>query len=1030
MTAMKKPLSVLMAVLLVFTFIATVPVTVFAANEEEAVLSQEEIELNKKVDGDYEYVITNDGSETMLVKYIGTETKVTLPSKLAGLSLTAIGDGAFAGNTAIEEVKLDNSILTLGNEVFKGCTALKKIRNTGSLTTMGEGVFEDCTALESIEFPESVTEVSARLFKGCTSLTEIKPHKNLKGASVDAFEGTPWEEAQADGPLVFGRILYGAKGNVADIVVPKGVSIIEDYVYLGHDEVKTLTLGEDVEDIGLYAFQNCVNLEEVNVDDAIGVIYEGAFKGCTSLKSIDFSESTLATVSYAAFMGCSSLEEVKLPETMYTIGDYAFADTAISGIDLLKNVTTIGTNTFAGCKHLVNINVAEKNKEYSSNDGVLYNKKGKTLITMPAGKTDSFCIPESVQEIGAYAFLGSALTEVTLPENSSLNKIGAKAFMNSAIERIEIAGAVEKINADTFKNAAKLSSVTFKCNAACEGEEEILPALTYIGASAFEGCVALTEIELPSSLHDIASSAFKNTGLKSVVTGDGLKNIGTYAFADNKNLSSLTLGENVANIGDYAFTNCVKLNAVVLPASVVDFSGSVFAGCTGLTKLALADGNTAYKAIGAAVYSADGKSLVVAGNNKTQSIIIANGTEVIEAGAFDMCPNVVTISAPETLTVIKGNALDNTKWYKNGKDALYVGKILYKVKGTMPTLTVEDGTVAVADGAVANNKSVVSVKLPGSLKYIGDNAFEGVLVTKIVVPQNVTYIGANAFKDATKLKTVSMPKAPETLGSGAFSGCEALVGITVPVSIKVIASDTFAGCKALKDVQVLGAEKINKSAFSGCESLEAFTVSSATTEIDPMAFDGCTSLTAFRVEDGNAVYSSADGVILSANDEGVFNTIALYPAGKAGEYTVADGIEYIGAGAFYNCDALTGIVFSNSVKEIKEEAFFDCDNITSVNIPENVKKIGSLAFASCNELREFVVNSNLTDYEENAFDGCYYMNYDSVTISVADGSSSILVIVVAVFVIIAVVAYIVYRRKQKKAEQEIIAKNKEKAEVK
>ncbi|MGN0527234.1 MAG: leucine-rich repeat domain-containing protein [Acutalibacteraceae bacterium] len=1030
MTAMKKPLSVLMAILLVFTFIAAVPVTVFAADDEEVVLSQEEIELNKKVDGDYEYVITNGGSETMLIKYTGTDSKVTLPSKLGGLSLTAVGDGAFAGNTTVEEVKLDNSILTLGNEVFKGCTALKEIKNTGSLTTMGEGVFEDCTALEKIVFPEAVTEVSARLFKGCTSLTEIKPHKNLKGAAPDAFEGTPWEDAQADGPLVFGRILYGAKGSVADVVVPKGVSIIEDYVYLGHDEVKTLTLGEDVEDIGLYAFQDCVNLETVNVDEAIGVIYEGAFKGCTSLKSIDFSESTLATISYAAFMDCTSLKEVKLPETIYTVGDYAFANTAICEIEFFKNVNTIGVNTFSGSKQLSSINVASKNKEYSSNDGVLYNKKGNTLITMPAGKTGSFQIPEGVQEIGAYAFSGSALTEVTLPENSSLNKIGAKAFMNSAIESIEIAGAVEKINADTFKNAVKLSSVVFKCNTAAEGEEEILPALTYIGTSAFEGCSALTEIELPSSLHDIAASAFKNTGLTTVVTGDGLKNIGSYAFADNKNLKSLTLGENVATIGDYAFANCSKLGALVLPASVVDFNGTVFAGCTGITKLALAEGNKAYKAVGATIYSADGKSLVVAGNSKTQSIIIANGTEVIEAGAFDMCQNLVTISAPATLTVIKGNALDGTKWYKNGKSVLYVGKVLYKVKGTMPTLSVQDGTVAIADGAAANNKSVVSVKLPGSLKYIGDNAFEGVSVTKLVIPQDVTYIGANAFKDASKLKKVSMPKAPEALGCGAFSGCEALTEILVPVSVKVIASDTFAGCKALKNVQILGAEKINKFAFSGCENLETFTVSASTTEIDAMAFDGCTALTSFSVEDGNTVYSSKDGVILSANDEGVFNTIALYPAGKAGEYTVADGIEYIEAGAFYNCDALTGIVFSNSVKEIKEEAFFDCDGITTVNIPENVKKIGSLAFASCNELREFVVNSNLTDYEDNTFDGCYYMDYDGVTISVADGSSSVLFVVIAVFVIIALVAFIVYRKNQKKAEQEIIAKNKEKAEVK
>ena len=88
-------------------------------------------------------------------------------------------------------------------------------------------------------------------------------------------------------------------------------------------------------------------------------------------------------------------------------------------------------------------------------------------------------------------------------------------------------------------------------------------------------------------------------------------------------------------------------------------------------------------------------------------------------------------------------------------------------------------------------------------------------------------------------------------------------------------------------------------------------------------------------------------------------------------------------------------------------------------MPESARDIGSYAFASCDELREFVVYSNLTDYADNAFDGCYYINYDAVTIKVEDSSASILIIVAAVFVVIGVVWYLVYQKKQKKLEKEI-----------
>jgi hypothetical protein len=111
--------------------------------------------------------------------------------------------------------------------------------------------------------------------------------------------------------------------------------------------------------------------------------------------------------------------------------------------------------------------------------------------------------------------------------------------------------------------------------------------------------------------------------------------------------------------------------------------------------------------------------------------------------------------------------------------------------------------------------------------------------------------------------------------------------------------------------------------------------------------------------------------------------------------------------------------FAEGFGNIGDEAFFDCDGIKTITMPESARNIGSYAFASCDELREFIVYSNLTDYADNAFDGCYYINYDAVTIKVEDSSASLLIIIAAVFVVIGVVWYLVYQKKQKKLEKEI-----------
>lgn len=1009
MTALKKPLSGILAFILIFAFMFVTPVVAFAEDGETVEFSAEEIALNKKVDDGFEYVRTVDGTAAILVGYVGTDGDVKIPSSINNLKVIEIADDAFNGNTTVVEVKMNSNITKIGDRAFMNCTSLKSVGGIKSVTSFGESIFEGCTSLEDITIPDTVVNIPKRAFYGCTSLVDLKPHKNLKSVALDALEGSAWENAQPEGALAFGRICYGYKGNISSLLIPEGVSIVEPYAFLGCDQIKSVEFGPDVEEIGLYAFQNCTNLETMVCGTAVSIIRAGAFKGCSSLKAADFSECTISTIGYESFAGCSSLQSVALHETLSEIGERSFQDTAIKTIEFGKNVNSIGKDAFLGNKVLESIVVTEKNKEFSTVDGVLYNKNGNSLIIYPVAKKGAFTLPQGVEEIREGAFKNATLSDFTIPQDSALNTIRNNAFEGSMITSISLPEAVTVINAETFKDAKKLQSV------------EMGSAVTYIGKSAFEGAWDLKDISLPDALRDISACAFKNTGLVTANIGNGVVRIGTEAFSDNRSLKEVVLGENLEKLGTGAFKNCVALSKINLPANVNSFDMTVFAGCTGLKKIAISNDNTNYKVQAGAVYSADGKTLVAVANNTLKTLKIADGTEVINANAFDLAGAVSSITFPKTLKVVKDFALDTTAWYKSqGNGAIYAGKTLYKVVGNVPDVKIADGTLSISDSAISN-QTVKAVTIPKSVKTIGANAFMNSAISSITIPESVLEIGNNAFENATLLKKVKLSDKLENMGKAVFKNCSSLQEIVLPLTIENLPVDTFLNCKSLKKVNLGSVETIGKFAFKGCEALITVELPISLTELDPLSFYGCTSLESINVVTGNAKFKSVEGVVISADEDGNFNTLALYPAGKQGGYAVTEDIKFVADKAFYNCDNLTEITFSDNIENIGNEAFFDCDAITVVTLPAGARRVGDYAFASCNELREFAVNSNLTEYADNVFDGCYYFNLELVTINVTESSAVFIIAVVAIFVVICVIWYFKYQKKQVIVEQEIKA---------
>lgn len=164
--------------------------------------------------------------------------------------------------------------------------------------------------------------------------------------------------------------------------------------------------------------------------------------------------------------------EVKWIGDRYFYGAMFFQDRAgITSVVIPSSVISIGESIFSGCTSLAKITVSPDNKNYSSVDGVLFNKDMTILIRYPEGAADSsYVVPNSVVEIYSNAFIGC-----------------------NSIKSITLSKGLKKIYDGTFANLTNLESVIVQ-----EGVQ-------HIGNKAFENCSSLKQISLPESLISIGS---------------------------------------------------------------------------------------------------------------------------------------------------------------------------------------------------------------------------------------------------------------------------------------------------------------------------------------------------------------------------------------------------------------------------------------------------------------------------------------------------------------------------------------------
>ena len=612
------------------------------------------------------------GTSTIKVTgYKGTESSFVIPSYIANVPVTAIGNYAFQ-NLTITSAVVSNSVTSIGQGAFSGCSSLQEI----TIPFVGGS---RKTANNTYQYPFGYI-FGTSSYTGGKATTQYYYGSSTSSKTSDTYYiPSSLRKVTVTG----GNILYGAFSgcsSLTSITIPDSVTSIGDYTFRNCSSLMSITIPDSVTSIGSYAFYNCSSLTSITIPNSVTSIGDSTFSGCSSLTSITIPNS-VTSIGKSAFYNCSSLTSIiipdsvtsiesqtfyncfnlmsiTIPDSVTSIGDYTFRNcSSLISITIPDSVTSIGYYAFAGCIGLTSINW---NATSCSSAGSYSH-----LIFEGCSNIKAVNIGNNVIYIPPYAFYGcSSLTSVTI--GNSVTSIGSDVFYNcSSLTSITIPNSVTSIGNGAFYGCSSLTSIT------------IPDSVTSIGVSAFYGCSSLEYNEYENGLYlgnennpfvvliktksndlsdfkindrtkFIETKAFYNcSGITSITIPDSVTSIGRCAFQYCGSLTSITIPDSVTSIGDCAFYGCSSLTSITIPDSVTSIESQTFYNCFNLTSITIPDSVTS---IGSqAFYNCF----------KLTSITIPEGITIIESWTFNGCSSLTSITIPDSVTSIGDHAFYN-----------------------------------------------------------------------------------------------------------------------------------------------------------------------------------------------------------------------------------------------------------------------------------------------------------------------------------------------------------------------------------
>lgn len=323
--------------------------------------------------------------------------------------------------------------------------SIKSIVIQSGVTGIGHWVFNDCVKATSVTIPSSIAYIDDAVFGNCISLENVYITDLAKWCSIGFFDFD-------SNPLCQAESLYLNGDLVTDLIIPNGVTNIEEFAFYSCESLTSVTIPVSVTMIAERAFAACTGLQNINVDEN-NTAYSSDSQGILYNK-----QKTTLIQAPGGITSCV------IPEGVTAIGQYAFRSCAnLRTVTIPASVTSIGGYAFNYCHGLRGVYISDLSAWCNIDFGSFSSNPlnyGNILYLNDQAVTE-LEIPEGVTAIKNFAFFNcKSLTRVIIPKG--VTTIGEKAFYNCLnLTNISIPVSMATIAEEAFYNCAALEKVCF-----------------------------------------------------------------------------------------------------------------------------------------------------------------------------------------------------------------------------------------------------------------------------------------------------------------------------------------------------------------------------------------------------------------------------------------------------------------------------------------------------------------------------------------------------------------------------------------
>ena len=922
-------------------------------------------------------------------------------------SVTTIEYNAFRGCSSLTSVSIGNSVTSIGTYAFSGCSNISVVNYNGTLaewlnismgnnysnptqyshglqlngvevtelvipdgiTSIANNSFSNWSNLTSVTIPNSVVTIGSYAFSGCTGLTSVTVPNSVTTIGSYAFSGVTF--------LYYNGTATGSPWGASYL---NGVISNNLWFTENGDGTLTLHVGSGATSIN-NTILNTINISAFDVDAANstfasqdGILYnkqKTELKRCPRAKSGNFTiGQTVTTIITGALAGCTQIDTIFFNAANCN-NTSSTKNNAIADTGTHINVMEVGWNVenlypiVQKLYGLKTINVDPNNYYFHSNNGMLFNESGNTLMVCPRGREGVLTLPAGVTRIANYACSGCNKLSGIILQN--IHFIGQEAFNNcTGFNTLTIPETMDTIGESAF-NGNRVRTLYYNAL----NIVDFSYYTTYYGAEHYS--------------YGSGSTIFSGDSLCTVLFGNGVQKIPSGAFTNCASLAAVSLPASLISIGDYAFQNCISLAAINLPTSLVSIGDYAFQGCSSLHEITIPPMVTS---LGISSFSNCPSLKRVYYNSITvfDSIMdsVYNSTTQSYLYNIPHLPNKLS----ESGTAPSYNVFNGTTHIEKMEVSEGVRSICaYWINSSIDTLILPktlDSVVAI-NGSYGSSTSLQNVyfncknlKVIGSYAYKVSNSyhkaregafcalFNSPLLSHVVFGDSVHTIPTYAFKDCNYVQEFAnnfvIPSSVTAIGSYAFENCTQIRAVVIPANITRMGSFPFVGCSHLKDITY----NATQAEYYG--DIELPNLGRQLSGSDPLSYNnvapyvppGGYGSTALR-----EIVPPVDTITISAGVKQLSPCLLGYPLEKLGNQSVdvsaythtiyinnlSSTLKHIGAGTFANLHLLNAqSLFTDSLEFIGDGAFMKSTGITKVHLPDGCNYVGHAAFFNCQEI--------------------------------------------------------------------------------